>query len=248
MLLRRITKHVTDQNWFAVFIDFLIVVFGVFIGIQVANWNGKIQDLAKEQVYLTRLSDELNVIIERLEGGSETFLASVNAYQLLLDTRKEYQNNPDNFVVDKDTLTQAFGSLTKGRVPASSPAVFEEMVANGELTLIRNIKLRQALYEFDEFSNVSLQAWSTLRDQLLNAMEPTIGILIYKAEITNKVDSYKGSLVPDEFDSTRFLTQPDLTGVLSYAMEAQENQLTLVLRHLELAHAIQAQLNESLQN
>ena len=31
MLLRRITKHVKDQNWFAVFIDFLIVVVGVFI-------------------------------------------------------------------------------------------------------------------------------------------------------------------------------------------------------------------------
>ena len=39
MLLRRITKHVSDQNWLAVFIDFLIVVVGVFIGIQVANWN-----------------------------------------------------------------------------------------------------------------------------------------------------------------------------------------------------------------
>jgi len=39
MLLRRITKHVKDQNWFAVFIDFIIVVVGDFIGIQVANWN-----------------------------------------------------------------------------------------------------------------------------------------------------------------------------------------------------------------
>ena len=37
MLLRRITKHITEQNWFAVFIDFLIVVVGVFIGIQVAT-------------------------------------------------------------------------------------------------------------------------------------------------------------------------------------------------------------------
>lgn len=40
MLLRRITKHITDQNWFAVFIDFLIVVVvGLFIGLQVNNWN-----------------------------------------------------------------------------------------------------------------------------------------------------------------------------------------------------------------
>jgi hypothetical protein len=39
MILRSLTKHVKDQNWFAVGLDFAIVVIGVFIGIQVANWN-----------------------------------------------------------------------------------------------------------------------------------------------------------------------------------------------------------------
>lgn len=39
MILRRITGHVKDQNWFAVGVDFFIVVVGVFISIQVANWN-----------------------------------------------------------------------------------------------------------------------------------------------------------------------------------------------------------------
>lgn len=38
MRLRHITKHVQDQNWFAVTLDLLIVVPGVFIGIQVSNW------------------------------------------------------------------------------------------------------------------------------------------------------------------------------------------------------------------
>ncbi|MEZ5959176.1 MAG: hypothetical protein R3C30_01945 [Hyphomonadaceae bacterium] len=39
MILRRIIEHVKAQNWTAVAIDFFIVVFGVFIGIQVSNWN-----------------------------------------------------------------------------------------------------------------------------------------------------------------------------------------------------------------
>lgn len=34
MILRSITKHVREQNWFAVGIDFLIVVVGVYIGIK----------------------------------------------------------------------------------------------------------------------------------------------------------------------------------------------------------------------
>jgi len=39
MLLRRVTEHVREQNWTAIGIDFVIVVVGVFVGIQVSNWN-----------------------------------------------------------------------------------------------------------------------------------------------------------------------------------------------------------------
>lgn len=37
MILRRIKSHVEKENWFAVGIDFAIVVIGVFVGLQVAN-------------------------------------------------------------------------------------------------------------------------------------------------------------------------------------------------------------------
>ena len=39
MILRRVIEHVKAQNWLAVFLDFVIVVIGVFIGMQVSNWN-----------------------------------------------------------------------------------------------------------------------------------------------------------------------------------------------------------------
>jgi hypothetical protein len=41
MILRRIPEHVKAQNWFAVGIDFFIVVVGVFVGLQVSNWNDR---------------------------------------------------------------------------------------------------------------------------------------------------------------------------------------------------------------
>ncbi len=63
MLLRRITKHVTDQNWFAVFIDFIIVVVGVFIGIQVANWNDQQAFYDKETQLLKELKTEVETSI-----------------------------------------------------------------------------------------------------------------------------------------------------------------------------------------
>lgn len=59
MLLRRISKHINDQNWFAVLIDFAIVVFGVFIGIQVANWNEVQSSKAELRTSLERLEKEI---------------------------------------------------------------------------------------------------------------------------------------------------------------------------------------------
>jgi len=59
MLLRRITQHVKDQNWFAVGLDFLIVVFGVFIGLQVANWSAARADRADERTFLNALHQDI---------------------------------------------------------------------------------------------------------------------------------------------------------------------------------------------
>jgi hypothetical protein len=39
MVIRRIRNHVATHNWFAVGIDLLIVVVGVFLGTQATNWN-----------------------------------------------------------------------------------------------------------------------------------------------------------------------------------------------------------------
>jgi len=63
MILRRVTQHVKDQNWFAVGIDFVIVVLGVFMGLQVSNWNDARADRALRSVYLAQLTEDLQADI-----------------------------------------------------------------------------------------------------------------------------------------------------------------------------------------
>lgn len=53
MLLRSLTKHVKDQNWFAVALDFFIVVAGILIAFQITNWSEGRQtraDLAEAEI------------------------------------------------------------------------------------------------------------------------------------------------------------------------------------------------------
>lgn len=59
MILRRVIEHMQAQHWTAIAIDFVIVVLGVFIGIQVSNWNQARADRAREQVLLQELRGEI---------------------------------------------------------------------------------------------------------------------------------------------------------------------------------------------
>lgn len=61
MILRRITEHVKTQNWFAVGLDFAIVVVGVFIGIQVANWNEARSNEVLARDYIGRLATDVEL-------------------------------------------------------------------------------------------------------------------------------------------------------------------------------------------
>ena len=47
MLIRRITKHLEDQNWFAVALDMLVVIFGVYLGFQLNDWNENRKSIEK---------------------------------------------------------------------------------------------------------------------------------------------------------------------------------------------------------
>ncbi len=61
MIPRRIAEHVRSQNWFAVAIDLAIVVLGVFIGLQVSNWNADRHDRALGKDYIARLTTDIEL-------------------------------------------------------------------------------------------------------------------------------------------------------------------------------------------
>ena len=78
MLLRRVIQHVKHQDWFAVALDFVIVVVGVFIGIEVANWNSERAGYQRETEALVELRNELEASIVATQ-------AKLEAYQQVTD-------------------------------------------------------------------------------------------------------------------------------------------------------------------
>ena len=64
MILRRFIQHVKEQNWFAVGLDVIVVIVGIFLGLQVQAWYEDQKTQAQERAYLLRLNNELeNVLV-----------------------------------------------------------------------------------------------------------------------------------------------------------------------------------------
>lgn len=140
MILRRLTKHVKDQNWLAVGIDFAIVVVGVFIGIQVANWNDERVQAARDGVMLERLRSEFEQIVQTGRGLASFIETAPVSTRRLIDILRSSEEP----VLDETFRELVSTSLVSAYDPMSS-STYAELVSTGNLSRIGDFRLRDAL-------------------------------------------------------------------------------------------------------
>lgn len=67
MIVRRFAQSLKEQNWAAIAIEFVLLVLGVFLGIQVSNWNAERIDRALEATYLSSLTEDIRGDAEEID-------------------------------------------------------------------------------------------------------------------------------------------------------------------------------------
>lgn len=147
MLLRRITQHIENQNWFAVSIDFVIVVVGVFIGIQVANWNDERVAAAEEAELMVRLTEEMQTLEAELAEDAQNYKSTVKATGDLLTALRA-----DTLPEDEQSFRWTLWRANHFEDIPSLSGSYAELVASGGLSRISNPELRGALIRYgDQF-------------------------------------------------------------------------------------------------
>lgn len=132
MLIRRFSQHIKDQNWFAVVLDFFVIVIGIFIGLQVTDWNQQRLDRQKAAYHLTFLYDEIAAEIVAAEAEIEQSRAKLrNSFQAsMLLTKDEWSEG------DKDLFDKAIFSTFELWGPKRRPVSLRRMTDDGKLNLI----------------------------------------------------------------------------------------------------------------
>jgi hypothetical protein len=138
MTLRTLIGRARDRDWMGVLVEIVIVVVGVFLGLQASNWNQDRQDSARGREYLARIDADLQGEIVLLRDTLE-FSRSVGAYG---DGAIAYAEAGTLY---KDSAWQTLLAYYQASQvwPFRQPSTtFQEIRGSGELQLIRNAALR----------------------------------------------------------------------------------------------------------
>jgi len=155
MILRRVIQHVKEQNWTAIAIDFVIVVIGVFVGIQVSNWNAERGDRAAEAQYLVAMKEDVDYSIGKLED----LLRQLEQQQASRKALFEYATGPDAAIAPADRDRMVLHGLFQLPMIDISDVTFETLKSSGRLALVRSPVL------VSELQSLSAKVAGALRSQ-----------------------------------------------------------------------------------
>ena len=179
MILRSVMKHVRDQNWFAVSIDFLIVVVGVFIGIQVANWNKartkQIDASAARERLVSDLRADLDAFAVRRQFYDEVFEAA-------LRVDSAFRASPPDDVDEMWRFVREAWIAGTEWAFAPSGQVYQELKNAGDLDLIAVGAIQRQLRDYYEDSareiDIALTFKSVYRERASQLIEGQVAIAL----------------------------------------------------------------------
>lgn len=235
MIKRRLGERLKQQDWVGVTIELALVMVGVFLGIQVANWNDQRRERALERAYETRIAQDVrsdDADLDEVIRVSALRMALLN--QLL--PRASGQPLPTGF-------DSARGRVGIERVPSydnnshispgfalfiltpldDNRSAYETMISTGAIAYMTDIATLRRIQDYYAAVDRELHFEVGLeqnRDKLIDA-ERKAGISPVKAMTVDQL-------------STAFAGNPEL-------LATAQNYWLYTNRHLKLTRELQAQ-------
>jgi hypothetical protein len=145
MILRRLADAFRKQDWFTVAVETLIVVFGVFIGLQVNNWNEARKQADLQAKLLERLEEEF-LALEPVVADLVAFTQSAQKSTAEVVNALREETPPADEAAFRNALGRANWALSVPQVAAA----YSELVSTGRLADISNVELRKALIRYGD--------------------------------------------------------------------------------------------------
>ena len=139
MILANLSRAIREQNYYAVVLEFVIVIAGVVIGFQINAWNEARENRALAADYVSRLAADISAEAALWDKAADYFtvardygVSALAAYDQPVDT------------LGADFLIALYQASQVWYV-APNRSTFQELEATGRIVHIRDTSLRTAI-------------------------------------------------------------------------------------------------------
>lgn len=193
MILRRMADAIKRQDWFQVTVEILIVVIGIFLGLQVTDWAERQNDLETEKRIVDYLIADTENSIEYLITSDLFYENELNSAYRVLELLGEDELKAED-VADFEEGLYFIGKTTP-LVPYLNS--FNEQNLNN----IQDIELRRIIDDYVGWKN-SAQA---LTDRTLEKINNVMAYIMTKSSVgddygTKSVKNYQFDRLKDEYE------------------------------------------------
>lgn len=145
MILRRFIEHLKSENWFAVGLEFVVVVVGIFVGMQATDWNEERKARAEEKAYLGRIYSDQKASLEALRESIEGSEERAGRTRALAEWLSGQGTQPGTVEEMQWILCRWFVDPA----PEIQNHAFAELMSAGQLKLLRDGDLRLMLQKLE---------------------------------------------------------------------------------------------------
>jgi len=141
MILQSLSKAIREQNYYAVLLEFVIVIAGVVIGFQIQAWNEQRQLREQEAIYLEQVQADLNDMIDHIENRGAWLTRQIENLRISIDALNDCRIDE----AAEQALKAALSGHDFFEVRYVVDSTYQEMLASGALARMDNTELKRRI-------------------------------------------------------------------------------------------------------
>ncbi|NQV53168.1 MAG: hypothetical protein HQ500_08285 [Flavobacteriales bacterium] len=147
-IFRKLRQRLLSENKFTRYLlysigEIVLVVIGILIALQINNWNQGRLNANKEEVYLENLERDLENQLISIDLQLEYEQKYITLGTVILDNYYA-----SDVIAFDSTLSASLSVLTERKTFVRTDPTFEDMLSTGNIGLLRNNGIRNALIEY----------------------------------------------------------------------------------------------------
>ena len=152
-MLKRITRHIREHDWFAVIIEVVVIIIGLMLAFQLDRWREDRVERQEERTYVNRLVSDIEIDIPAIEYAIELQTLRLGLVDLLI----EVVDKPEAALARRTEFLGAVSQAAFTYTPPLTSHTFENLRTTGDLGLILDEDLKRLLFDYYGFDESQRQ-------------------------------------------------------------------------------------------